>query len=46
MYSSRSSLASGLYQVKDLDMGQQEAVEFGRLADYLVTRWAATLATK
>ena len=31
-------LASGLYQVKDLDSGQQEAIEPGRLAEHIASR--------
>ena len=31
-------LASGLYQVKDLDSGQQEGMDPGRVGDYLVGR--------
>jgi histidyl-tRNA synthetase len=31
-------LASGLYQVKDLDTGQQEAVESGRVAGHIGSR--------
>jgi histidyl-tRNA synthetase len=34
-------LASGLYQVKDLDAAHQEAVEPERLADYLVRKYTS-----
>jgi len=32
-------LASGLYQMKDLDTGQQEAVEPGSLAEHIGSHW-------
>jgi histidyl-tRNA synthetase len=37
-------LASGLYQVKDLDSGQQEAVEPLRVAEYIASKYEAARA--
>jgi len=39
-------LASGLYQVKDLDSGQQEALEVGRVAEYIASKSSSAQAER